>query len=187
MTRPLCTIVGAGEGLGRALAAKFASRKFDIALISRSKANSSAAIEAAAATAGAADVRFFPADAARPETLESAFATISREMGAIDLLIYNARGAFKLPLPAVAWDANGNRFSRSRTRLRRRPPDRARSSRRCRRAVGRRPPPRCASCSWCRARRGPSYRWSSWSRRPTSGSRSGPTVRSSGRSRCPGP
>jgi NAD(P)-dependent dehydrogenase (short-subunit alcohol dehydrogenase family) len=92
LTKPVCVIVGAGEGLGRALAAKFASRAFDIALISRSEANSSAAIEAA--VAGAANVRFFPADATRPETLELAIATIDREMGEIDLLIYNARGAF---------------------------------------------------------------------------------------------
>jgi NAD(P)-dependent dehydrogenase (short-subunit alcohol dehydrogenase family) len=94
MTKPVCAIVGAGEGLGRALAAKFASREFDIALISRSEVNSSAAIEAAAATASAANVRFFSADATRPETLESAIATINRAMGEIDLLIYNARGAF---------------------------------------------------------------------------------------------
>ena len=39
MTKPVCVIVGAGEGLGRALAAKFASEKFDIALISRSEAS----------------------------------------------------------------------------------------------------------------------------------------------------
>jgi NADP-dependent 3-hydroxy acid dehydrogenase YdfG len=92
MTTPVCTIVGAGEGLGRALAAKFASQAFDIALISRSEANSAAAIEAAAA--GAAKVRFFSADATRPETLESAIAAIGRDMGEIDLLIYNVRGAF---------------------------------------------------------------------------------------------
>ena len=92
MGKPLCAIVGAGEGLGRALAAKFASRAFDIALISRSEANSSAAIEAAAAEG--ANVKFFSADATRPETLESALATIGRDMGEIDLLIYNARGAF---------------------------------------------------------------------------------------------
>ena len=65
MTNPVCAIVGAGEGLGRALAAKFASREFDIALISRSEANSSAAIEAATATASSANVRFFSADASR--------------------------------------------------------------------------------------------------------------------------
>ncbi len=92
MTNPVCAIVGSGEGLGRALAAKFASREFDIALISRSEANSSAAIEAA--TASAANVRFFSADVTQLETLESAIATINREMGEIDLLIYNARGAF---------------------------------------------------------------------------------------------
>ena len=92
MTRPVCAIVGAGEGLGRALTAKFASRNFDIALISRSEANSFAAIQAA--TTRAATVRFFPADASRPETLESAVATVGREMGEIDLLIYNVRGSF---------------------------------------------------------------------------------------------
>lgn len=94
MTRPVCTIVGAGAGLGRALAAKFAGQAFDIALISRSEATSAAAIEAAAESAGAANVRFFSADATRPETLESAIADIGRDMGEIDLLIYNARGEF---------------------------------------------------------------------------------------------
>ncbi|MDX1576361.1 MAG: SDR family NAD(P)-dependent oxidoreductase, partial [Kiloniellales bacterium] len=94
MTKPVCAIVGAGEGLGRALAAKFASRDFDIALISRCEANSAAAVEAAATTASAANVRFFSADVSRPETLEPAIATIDREMGEIDLLIYNVRGTF---------------------------------------------------------------------------------------------
>ncbi len=94
MTKPVCAIVGAGEGLGRALAATFARREFDIALISRSEANCAAAIKAVAATASAANVRFFSADATRPETIESAVAAINGEIGEIDLLIYNARGAF---------------------------------------------------------------------------------------------
>jgi len=46
MTKPVCAIVGAGEGLGRALAVKFASQEFDIALISRSEANSAACVAA---------------------------------------------------------------------------------------------------------------------------------------------
>ena len=46
MPRPSCAIVGAGEGLGRALAAKFATQGFDIALISRSETSCVAAIEA---------------------------------------------------------------------------------------------------------------------------------------------
>ena len=53
MSKPLCIIVGFGEGLGRALAAKFASRGFDLALISRSKKNSAAAADAVATTNGA--------------------------------------------------------------------------------------------------------------------------------------
>ncbi len=94
MTRPLCAIVGAGEGLGRALAAKFASQAFDIALISRAEASSAAALEAASTTDRAASVKFFPADATQPETLDSALTTVNDEMGQIDLLIYNARGDF---------------------------------------------------------------------------------------------
>ncbi|MEM7177212.1 MAG: hypothetical protein AAF503_05870 [Pseudomonadota bacterium] len=43
----LCAIVGAGEGLGSALAARFASGGFDLALISRSPDASASAIEAA--------------------------------------------------------------------------------------------------------------------------------------------
>lgn len=92
MSRPVCAIVGAGEGLGRALAAKFANQGFDIALISRSQAGSAAAIEAAAAAT--ANVRYFSADATQPNTIDSALARIADEMGEIDVLIYNARGDF---------------------------------------------------------------------------------------------
>jgi len=92
MSRPVCAIVGAGEGLGRALAAKFANQGFDIALISRSEAGSAAAMEAA--TADTANVNYFSADATQPETIESALAKAADEMGEVDVLIYNARGEF---------------------------------------------------------------------------------------------
>lgn len=92
MTRPVCAIVGAGEGLGRALAARFANQGYDIALISRTKAGSAAAIEAA--TAVGANVQFFSADATQPETIETALATAADDMDEIDILIYNARGNF---------------------------------------------------------------------------------------------
>ncbi len=96
MSQPVCAIIGAGEGLGRALAAKFACQRFDIALISRSGAGSAAAMEAAIEAGGAvtANVRYFSADAARPETIESALAKVADEMGDIDVLIYNVRGEF---------------------------------------------------------------------------------------------
>ena len=102
----VCAIVGAGEGLGRALAAKFASKGFDLALVSRSEANSTAAIQAAKAGNGAADVRFYRADATRAETVETALSAVRQDMGEIDILIYNARGDFTACEPLeMSYDA----------------------------------------------------------------------------------
>lgn len=90
----VCAIVGAGEGLGRALAAKFASEGYDIALVSRSQAGSDEALNAATQARTGADVRFFQADATVPATLEQACSDIARAMGEIEVLIYNVRGEF---------------------------------------------------------------------------------------------
>ena len=70
MPQPVCAIVGAGEGLGRSLAAKFAGEGFDIALISRSENGSGAAADAAAGANAEANVKYFAADATQPETIE---------------------------------------------------------------------------------------------------------------------
>ena len=99
MSQRVCAIVGAGEGLGRALAAKFATQGFDIALISRSEANSVAAIEAAKTAGDTVDVRFFSADATQSETIASALSTVARDMGEVDVLIYNVRGEFTACAP----------------------------------------------------------------------------------------
>jgi NAD(P)-dependent dehydrogenase (short-subunit alcohol dehydrogenase family) len=99
MTQPVCAIVGAGEGLGRSLAAKFASQGFDIALVSRSEQGSSAAADAAATAGPSANVQFFAADATQPETIEHAFAGIVADMGEVEVLIYNARGGYTLRDP----------------------------------------------------------------------------------------
>ena len=94
MQRPLCAIVGAGEGLGRSLAARFAREGFDLALISRSEPGSAAAAEAAAAASSEVNVKFFAADATQPDTVEGAFAKAADQMGEAVVLIYNARGSF---------------------------------------------------------------------------------------------
>lgn len=94
MPKRVCAIVGAGEGLGRALASKFASERFDLALISRTEANSVAAIHAAKTATDKGDVRFYTADASDPELLESTLDEAARDMGDVDVLIYNVRGDF---------------------------------------------------------------------------------------------
>jgi NAD(P)-dependent dehydrogenase (short-subunit alcohol dehydrogenase family) len=104
MSQPVCAIVGAGEGLGRALAARFAGEGYAMALLSRSSEGSAAAMEAVRAHTG--NVAFHAADAGRPETVEAALGTVAAEMGDIDVLIYNARGSFTACAPLdMSYDA----------------------------------------------------------------------------------
>ena len=103
MTRPLCAIVGAGEGLGRALAARFAAGGCDLALVSRGEAGSRAASEAA--RAAGARTGFFAADATRPESVERALGEAAGGMGRVEVLIYNARDRFQRRAPLdIAYD-----------------------------------------------------------------------------------
>jgi len=90
----VCAIIGAGEGLGSALAARFAVGSYDLALVSRSRAGSAAASAAVSATSETASAYYFQADANEPETIEQALAAVAREMGAIEVLIYNVRDQF---------------------------------------------------------------------------------------------
>ena len=94
MSRPICAIVGAGEGLGKALAGKFSAEGCNLALISRTEGGSEAACKAARAANPETEAMFFCADATQPETIENAFDDIARELGSVDILIYNARGSF---------------------------------------------------------------------------------------------
>ncbi|MEM7060917.1 MAG: SDR family NAD(P)-dependent oxidoreductase [Pseudomonadota bacterium] len=101
-----CAIVGSGEGLGAALAAKFAGEGCNLALISRSEAGSAAAVAAAKAAAPKADVRSYRADATQPETIEHALSQAQGEIGEIDILIYNVRGTFIRVAPLdMSYDA----------------------------------------------------------------------------------
>lgn len=83
MSRPVCAIVGAGEGLGRALAAKFASEGFELALLSRTQR-----FEMGSA-------HFYTVDAAQPETVEAALKHVNTDIGLPDVLIYNVRSSFE--------------------------------------------------------------------------------------------
>ena len=94
MSNPICSIVGAGEGLGQSLAAKFAREGFDIGLISRSSKGSSAAVDAASKARSGTKINFYVADATQPETIEQAFFNLVEEMGDVNVLIYNVCNGF---------------------------------------------------------------------------------------------
>ena len=88
--KPICAIVGAGEGLGAALAGRFAAEGFDLALMSRTETGAATAITAASAFAKA---RHYACDATQPETVEAALSGAAKH-GRIEVLIYNVRGGF---------------------------------------------------------------------------------------------
>lgn len=96
--RPLCAIVGAGEGLGVALARAFAAEGHDLLLVGRAAARQSAARDAA--VAAGAKVTIEEADARDPAALTKALAAAS----AAEVLIYNPRAGltFKPPLEVTA-------------------------------------------------------------------------------------
>jgi NAD(P)-dependent dehydrogenase (short-subunit alcohol dehydrogenase family) len=99
VAKQVCAIIGAGEGLGRSIAAAFAAKGFDVALSSRSEKGSAAALEAARSANPAARVEFFAADAEKPETVEQALGKARAALGDVDVLVYNARGNLNWKAP----------------------------------------------------------------------------------------
>jgi NAD(P)-dependent dehydrogenase (short-subunit alcohol dehydrogenase family) len=105
MGKPVCVLIGAGEGLGQSLARKFAAEGFRLGLISRSEAGSAAALGEVRRVAGDDAGRYFTADARDPESIEAACRASAEELGPASVLIYNVRGyyASKPPLE-LAYD-----------------------------------------------------------------------------------
>lgn len=84
MAQPVCAIVGIGPGNGEAFARRFAKEGYQVALCSRSQER----IEALAkATPGS---KAFVYDAADPDAAAPVFERIQRELGPVDVLVYNA-------------------------------------------------------------------------------------------------
>jgi NAD(P)-dependent dehydrogenase (short-subunit alcohol dehydrogenase family) len=84
MTKPVCVVVGVGPGNGAALARRFHVQGYAVALLARS-ANLSEAL--AKELTGA---RAYSCDVTDEASVERTFSAIATEMGAIEVLIYNA-------------------------------------------------------------------------------------------------
>jgi NAD(P)-dependent dehydrogenase (short-subunit alcohol dehydrogenase family) len=91
--KPIAAVVGAGPGLGRSLALRFARGGCGVALLARSDAALGAVRADVEAAGGAA--RAYPCDAADEASVKAAFARVREELGAPDVLLYNA-GAFQM-------------------------------------------------------------------------------------------
>jgi NADP-dependent 3-hydroxy acid dehydrogenase YdfG len=86
--RRVAVVVGVGAGLGAALARRFAEG-YDVALVARDKAKLEALADEIAA-GGRARAVVVPADVSKPDDNAAAFARIRDELGAVDVLLYNA-------------------------------------------------------------------------------------------------
>ena len=90
-TGKCCVIVGAGPGIGEALALAFAREGYDIALIARSIAKFTEFVLEISKLGRRA--RAFTADAGDEKSLRAALARAHDELGDVEVLIYNAASA----------------------------------------------------------------------------------------------
>ncbi len=86
MTKPVAVVVGVGPGLGSAVARRFAAAGMTVAVARRQAAESTGLAEEIGG-------RVYACDAAERDSVESMFATIDREMGRPQVVVYNA-GAY---------------------------------------------------------------------------------------------
>ncbi len=88
MSQPSCVVVGAGPGLGLAIARRFAKGGFDVALIGRNQSNLNTMSETLMSEGYCA--RGFASDAGKEDELQSAFTKIADWNGNVGVLVYNA-------------------------------------------------------------------------------------------------
>lgn len=86
MSTKVCVISGVGPGTGAALARRFASGGYSVAMLARNAARLS---ELEREITGA---KAFPCDVSDPKQVEAAAAAIAREFGQPDVVIHNAVG-----------------------------------------------------------------------------------------------
>ena len=85
--RPVAVVVGVGAGLGAALARRFASG-YTVALLARGEEYLTTLAKEIESAGGRALV--VPTDVSQEQQIEAAFTTIRRELGAPEVLLYNA-------------------------------------------------------------------------------------------------
>jgi NAD(P)-dependent dehydrogenase (short-subunit alcohol dehydrogenase family) len=89
-------VVGAGESLGAALARRFAREGLKVAVARRSAEKLEPLVAGIRATGGSAHA--FGCDARREDEVAELFARVEREVGALDIVVFNVGGNIRFPL-----------------------------------------------------------------------------------------
>ncbi|MCB9640020.1 MAG: SDR family NAD(P)-dependent oxidoreductase [Myxococcales bacterium] len=89
MTKPLCSIVGVGPGIGMAVARRFAQEGFQLALLARNPQKLQGYVEEL--HKAGYEAHAFPTDAADEDSIHQSFYRLHEELGTkTSVLIYNA-------------------------------------------------------------------------------------------------
>jgi NAD(P)-dependent dehydrogenase (short-subunit alcohol dehydrogenase family) len=84
MTKPVCVVLGIGPGNGAAFARRFAGEGYAVAMLSRSTELSGKLAKELS------DARAYECDAGNAASIEKAFAQVRKDLGEVDVLVYNA-------------------------------------------------------------------------------------------------
>jgi NADP-dependent 3-hydroxy acid dehydrogenase YdfG len=87
-------VLGVGPGIGHAVALRFARENFAVALMARSPEKLEAVASEIKQLNNAASTLTIATDARDPDSIKLAFETIHKQLGPVNVLVYNA-GAFK--------------------------------------------------------------------------------------------
>jgi len=94
--KPICLIVGAGDYIGAAIAKRFAKGGFHVVMGRRRGELFASLVEEIEANGGSA--QGFTWDARRQETATEMFAMVEKEIGPIDICIFNVGGNVSFPI-----------------------------------------------------------------------------------------
>jgi len=94
--RPVALAVGAGDAIGAAFARRFCAGGYAVAVARRDAAKSAALIEEVGAAGGT--LRAYSSDARDEGATAALFDTVEADLGAIDVVLYNAGANAKVPI-----------------------------------------------------------------------------------------
>lgn len=90
-SKPVLAVIGVGPGIGEAVSHHFAAKGFTVALIARTEEKLAKIQKTINDDVGSPTAsKYYVADARSESSLQSIFAQIKAELGAVDVLIYNA-------------------------------------------------------------------------------------------------
>ena len=93
---PVALLVGAGDAIGAAVARRFAAEKFQVCVARRDATKAQKLIDEVSAAGGS--VRAFSVDARQEGEIQALFAAVERDVGPIEVCLYNAGSNVNTPL-----------------------------------------------------------------------------------------